>query len=501
MTIDRVFSSVCGLVLWASATAVALGPGDALSTSARSSASPSSSASGPIDPAEDPRLAHPLYLDADGDGFGVASPKGPDADEQDPQVNTPESLRQKRGGLKAYLAARGVVARRILYIAPGGDDRKGRDNDEAAPYASWERLHGQVRPGDVVVFRQGTYSGDTAVDCMYPPLRGSQTEPIVLMAYPGERVVLSGTNASLWLGNCANVVFDGFVLDNPNGEGGGQGVWMNECSGITFHNIESMHHQRGLFAMQDLHDILIEDCVIHDNPQMHGIYFGSREKPNSGLTVRRCLIYRNGRHGIQHNGRVQDLRIEDNLIHSNSLGGVALLGGACQSRICRNVIFNNNRQGVVFSLYDDADAGIGSFNQDDNLVEGNIIRVGRGGARGDGQDEADQAAIEFTDDTAGQRQSMAGNIVRNNVLVTDEGPAFQFSHERFAWLTTIVGNRVARQAGPCRILIVVGSAESFGLEAMEGYNKLFSGNTGCQPAETAAVRKLAASPPQPDVAK
>ena len=44
-----------------------------------------------------PVTEHVNYIDRDGDGYGVAAPNGPDADDRDPTVNTYESALAKYG--------------------------------------------------------------------------------------------------------------------------------------------------------------------------------------------------------------------------------------------------------------------------------------------------------------------------------------------------------------------------------------------------------------------
>ncbi len=419
--------------------------------------------------------SQPFCLDADGDGYGVGSANGPDADDADEGVNTPETLLAKYGSLPAFLGARGLDVRRVFYIARGGNDRKGLHDDESRPFATWLRVYSLLRPGDIVVFRQGTYQGNPVIDCTQPRWRDAKA-PVIVMAYPGEKVVLSSSGHCISIGYSSNLVFDGFVLDNPDPEGYGVGLWMNDSSKITIRNVESMHHTWGLFGMQDLHNILIENNVVHDNLQEHGIYLGSRDLPNSDITVRGTLMYHNGRHGFQHNGRVTNLVVENNVIHSNVMGGIALLEGVSNSFIRGNLIFNNDKQGITFYNYDDPspNTAIFAYDQNNNVIENNIIWVGRDSWEPNGQSPADFSAIEFTDDTAAQAHSMSGNVIRNNTLVTYNGPTFKFSSSRFAAANTITDNTICRYSGPGQVLQVAGT--TYGLSGFGSYSGLFSGN-------------------------
>ncbi|HDI06582.1 MAG TPA: hypothetical protein ENF39_01090, partial [Candidatus Aenigmarchaeota archaeon] len=56
-----------------------------------------------------------FYIDKDCDGYGVASPLGVDADDNDPEVNTPETVIAKYGTLENFLHHLGYYPDRIFY--------------------------------------------------------------------------------------------------------------------------------------------------------------------------------------------------------------------------------------------------------------------------------------------------------------------------------------------------------------------------------------------------
>ena len=383
------------------------------------------------------------YIDSDGDGYGVAGPRGPDADDADPNVNTPDTVAAKYADIRQLLGKLGYRPRRIFYVSPDGADRTGRADDPARPFATWGAAGKLLRPGDAVLFRRGTYAGKYAVGCS--GLRGTADRPILIAAFPGERVIVDATVKGIDVADCRWVIFDGFVVTNTASTWG-SGVAMRYSAHVTLRHIESTRHARGWIGMQDLHDVLAERCVFHDNPNSHGVYLGAREKPNSDLTVRDCLLYRNGRHGFQHNGRVTNLRLLDNGIHTNNLAGVSLIMGVSRSLVRGNRIFNNNKQGIVFYAYDDRNPAILPYDQCDNVVEKNIVWVGRHSWNGRYRPE-NYAAILFNDTTAAQKMRMDRNAFRGNVLVTRRGEAFRFSQARFAGTTTIESNIIHRAAG------------------------------------------------------
>jgi len=391
-----------------------------------------------------------LYIDRDGDGYGVASPLGPDADDTDPTVNTPETLTRKYGSLGSFLSRSGRPPGRIRYISPPPAGGSG---------PTWATVRPLLAPGDVVVFRKGTYAGKYVISCA--KLRGKAGRPIRIMAYPGEKVVLDGEVASLAVKYSSYLIFDGFVLDHTAGSSQA-GIPSHDNRHVVYRNLEVRRHYRGWFGMQDLHHILTENCVFHDNLGSHGIYLGARDRPCSEITIRNCLLYRSGRHGIQFNGRVEGLRIENCTIHSNSYGGVSLLNGVCNSVVRGNTIFNNSKQGIVFHLSDSGGkSGVAAYDQTGNVIENNIVWVGKVAWKGDAGTPAGHAAIHLNDSTAGKAMEMGGTVIRGNVLVTYRGPVLRFSHGKFAAAATIEDNLMHRQAGPSRTMAIAEQAYDF----------------------------------------
>ena len=391
--------------------------------------------------------ANALYIDRDGDGYGVASPLGPDADDGDADVHSYASAIAKHGSLENFLHYLGYSPERIL----------------SGPVAVESLL-----PGDVVIYEAGTYSSTYALSCQY--LAGTAEKPIVFLAKPGERVVLEGSTVSIKVKHSSHLIFDGFVLEHGSGSSEA-GLSTNFNDHITYRNLEVMHHYRGWFGMQDLHDILMEDSVVHDNLGSHGIYLGARDLPNSNITIRDCLVYRSGYNGIQHNGRIANFVIENNILHSNTNSGVSLVNGAHDSVIRGNLIFNNDSPGIVFHHGDSLPA----YDQVNNVIEDNVIWVGRTGWRGDTQEPSGHATVKLNDSTAAQIASMDGTVIRNNILMTYRGPIVARSSSRFLGGVTIENNLVFRTDGPSEVLTVESLVYDFA--AFEAISSLIHDNT------------------------
>jgi hypothetical protein len=389
------------------------------------------------------------FIDNDGDGYGPGCPKGPDADDEDPQVNTTATVLAKHKTVAAFIGHKGYAPRRIFYIDPKGNNKNAAINDESRPFGNFDYVIRMLRRGDMVLFRAGRYDNDD-IRIQDTPLVGTPNDLFYLMAYPGEQVIIDIPGDCLRIARSAYIVADGFVFDNTRNTLG-HGVSINSSHHLVLRNIEARRHIRGIIGMQDLHDVLIESCLLHDNDGEHGIYLGSRDLPNSNLVIRDCVIHHNAGNGIQHNGRVSGLRIENNLIHTNGLAGVSLMQGVCDSLVANNLIFNNNKQGVLITWYDSSDADIRSYDQCRNAVAGNTIWIGRNSWNG-GYQTKDFAAVLFNDGTEKKSARMEGNAVSDNILATHNGPALFFSLEKFLGATKVDNNLVFRAAGPSGVL-------------------------------------------------
>ncbi len=381
------------------------------------------------------------FIDADCDGYGVASPKGPDADDRDPAVNTPASALAKYGKIETVLKALGYLPDRVLFVSTADPISK----SEPRNFGSWEQVSKIVRAGDCVLFR-GTQSGPPQIygGIGFANTGGTPEKKILVMAFPGERVALEAAYSCIGLRAARHLVFDGFQC-SWKGPDGRSGVEMHFVRDIALRNIETFGHKWGIFGAQDWQDVLIENSVIHDNSPEHGIYVGARDLPNARMKVRRCLLYRNYRHGFQSSGRMRGLVLEENVIHSNALGGVSLINGVREGRIARNVIFNNNKQGIILYAYREGN-GILPFGNTDNVFAENVVWIGKDNC-GLGTDRpASHAAVLFNDASPSGNHAMSGNVFRDNILVTYDGPVFQFDQASHMASTTLTRNQFYQQA-------------------------------------------------------
>ncbi len=166
-----------------------------------------------------------LQIDDDGDGYGVGSPKGPDADDQDPEVNTTASVLARYGSIEKFLEHKGLKPARIFYLATNGDDSHAGSGHPDRPYRTFARVAPALGPGDLVLFAAGTYKSDHSPAIDLNGTHGKKDKPVVIMAVPGSRVVLEAPSTAFSLQACTHLVLEGFVIDRAD-PGGGDGIRM-----------------------------------------------------------------------------------------------------------------------------------------------------------------------------------------------------------------------------------------------------------------------------------
>ena len=482
------------LVLIAASADTTPGPEGGAASTAPVSSAPATASSRPTKPRRTPEgyvclgrgNTNAYYIDADGDGYGVASPKGPDADDADASVNTPASVLAKYSTLDAFLAHRGYNPQRIFYIAPDGSDATGAVGAVSRPFASWTGVASQLQAGDMVMYREGTYGANLV---SLSGFHATADQPLVVMAYPGERVVsqTSGGDGA-FMRYSSHVIVDGLVIESVS-QGVGNGVYLYGWEGqplhnVTLRNIESSGHGRELKAMQNLHDVLVEGCVFH-HASSHNVYLGARDLPNSNLTFRNNLLYGGSSNpNFQHNGQVTNLVLEGNIIHSSESDGVGLLNGVSDSVVRNNLIFNNRKKGLVFFNYDPpAGSDCLPHPMTGNQIINNTIWVGQYGPSGD-TGPAAHAAVLFNDSTTAGEGEITGTVLRNNILRTQTGPVILFEQRDFADTTTIENNLMYRDAGDIVMGYggsIWGGGDVYGFADFEAFSPLIQNNMFASP--------------------
>jgi hypothetical protein len=230
--------------------------------------------------------------------------------------------------------------------------------------------------GKVVLIREGWYRhrDHDGNRIFLKELHGSKGAPIQIRGYPGETVVLDAflkpfnpkvkpfTMECGWGGICfsesSHIIVENFVV-------------MGRCIGniellnsdyITVRFITSARGDKhGLFTGGSFEHLTIEACKFYENmygsTASHGVYISGGHwnpdlPPVRNIWIRYVESYFNGRHGIQFNGRIEDVVVEHCNLHHNVLGGLSLIG----VRNCRahhNLMYKNNKQGIILYTYFD----------------------------------------------------------------------------------------------------------------------------------------------------
>jgi hypothetical protein len=182
-----------------------------------------------------------------------------------------------------------------------------------------------AKPGDTIWLRGGTYSGSYK-----SYLTGTASAPIIVRAYPGERVVLDANNAAAKSSGVVltvlggNTYYWGFEITSsdparPDSGGPNQpnGVYLSTSQNIKFINL-----------------------VIHDLPgQGMGLW-----SENTDAEVYGCLVYYNGTnhwdHGIYLQNQNGTKRIADNIIFNQASHGIHAYGS--DAAYLDNIVLDGN---------------------------------------------------------------------------------------------------------------------------------------------------------------
>lgn len=387
------------------------------------------------------------YLDKDCDGYGTGpGVLGRDADDSDPEVNTPDSVIDSHGTLSAFLEHKGYRPERIFYISKDGDNNDAEIGNMDKPFASFTEVEKLLEPttySEMIIYREGVYTEYYEIPDLWGTY-GSEDKPIYIMAYPGEEVVVDGIEVM----ECGHIFVDGLIVD------GGRitcssydpidwpAYHVDGTYYITFRNIETRNSGKGIHAMYDLHYITVEDCVMHNNGGSHAAYFGAQRIPNDHIRINRSIFTGSGdRHGFQHNGRVRKLAIENSIFHSNYASGISLIEGTSDSIIRNNLLFNNRAQGFVFYFYKD-DPYEDALTKN-NLIVNNIIYQARSGI----------TPVLFSSGWSEDRE-MQNNTFMNNIIVTKNSAFFKFWHPEYSQGNFVEKNilyRIDREAGVANV--------------------------------------------------
>ncbi|GIU78038.1 MAG: hypothetical protein KatS3mg005_1276 [Bryobacteraceae bacterium] len=244
------------------------------------------------------------------------------------------------------------------YVAPDGT--AGGDGSKERPWSLEAALkpHPMIQPMDTVWVRKGIYNG-----AFVGRLKGTPGKPVVLRAYPGERVVLDGRGFSpnsvltiegewAWYwglevtnsnpnrvsslpgsnhpedrGAGINVtgpntkVINCIVHDSGNGIGTWSGAFDSEIYGaILFNNgwrAPDRRHGHSIYAQNEKGQKTIRDCIFFSPFSFNLSIYGSRRAFLNNFQLEGNIAF-NGRWLVGGEGPMKRIVMRDNFLYGNS---------------------------------------------------------------------------------------------------------------------------------------------------------------------------------------
>jgi len=262
------------------------------------------------------------------------------------------------------------------YVATNGSDSN--PGTEEQPFQTLDRGVQDLRPGDTLYVKNGTY---TSWGIYNSPSGTSWGSPVTIAAYPGHsRVIVPG----LYLARSSYMVIDGFVLAGIKITWGYGGI----ADHIRIQNSEiSQSGDDGIFVTEGSDGNEFINLQIHDNV-IYGIYIRS-----SNNIVEGCSIHDNGGWGV-HIYNASGTGADNNIVRNNTIygngrsrgtGGIILTSGS-GNQAYDNIIWGNNGYGMRIdwgasytyvgnnTIYENADEGIYiGYRSSNALIDSNSI--------------------------------------------------------------------------------------------------------------------------------
>jgi hypothetical protein len=410
----------------------------------------------------------------------------PDADDEDPTVNTTAQWQAKWGADNAamirFLRIRKAFSNtgRIFYLSQTGDDRSATPNDPRRPFRSMAPILTALEDlrGGAVIIRGGEWTDLNFNPCRYNEgnpcfnLSGSEGHPVYVMAYPGERVQTNRAISSVTYApfpHVCCVTIDGLIF-RADRYGLGDAFFSADTTSWTFINCEFAGWHQIIFG-DHTRDALVKNSVFHDM-MFHAVYFGStghlsqgpgdfnfaldearyraHKSPGAsyGGRIIGNVMYNNGAYGyepIHINTYIDHPVVEGNIVSFSGGTAFALQTGVYHALIRNNLFFDNGRDCGTLYLYDHGDP-THSATLRWNTIENNICYVGSPRDEIRGTNPA--GGIVQEDNTKTPGHYIKDTVIRNNIIVTNNhAPAwaqapFEFGRNSYPETDTIRNNIV-----------------------------------------------------------
>ncbi len=282
------------------------------------------------------------------------------------------------------------------YVSLDGDDNN--DGSEASPLRTVREAVDRVSAGELIYVRGGTYEQPYHEPIMIEDIAGTESEPIRLEGYPGERPHLKwggGPGHDDWQ-KWGGIVLEG---DSPYWEFRNMEVSGSEWCGFHSDNDSNAHSlvfedlychhvgQKGVWAESD--NCVIRNVEVHDSynePQNGGAGDGIGIGYSNGGLIENCISHNNSDDGIDL-WRSHNVTIRNTVVHHNGrddegdgngfkLGGTENSGGhrleGCVSYSNRNHNFRcyNPERTVILNCtsYDAGSHGFAAIHGADHEI-------------------------------------------------------------------------------------------------------------------------------------
>lgn len=250
------------------------------------------------------------------------------------------------------LSASTQAANKSIYVAPGGNDNNPGTIDK--PLKTIQASIDRAMAGDTVYVRDGTY-----VEAVKITRSGTNDNPIVIKAYPGEKPVIDGragvdclncglpdgpiveawidprTGRGLKWGSLVgiqgdNVIFDGFIVKRSMGRGIIVSSSDRTVSNLTLRNNQVLDSRDAGILLEETENILIENNVVWHaggytpwvDERISSVNWPGALSVKGGnyVTVRENTIFENWTEGIlidPNRGNSKNIIVEDNVVYDN----------------------------------------------------------------------------------------------------------------------------------------------------------------------------------------
>lgn len=141
-----------------------------------------------------------------------------------------------------------------------------------------------------------------------------------------------------------NIALDGNKDQNENLDGNYAGcVFLQDCSRVSMRGVTARHFDGDGLSWQVCHDVVVEDCHVHDNVGL-GLHPGSgSQRP----IIRRNKVERNDQ-GLFFCWGVKYGLAEENVLADNRRYGISIGHRDTDNLICRNEVLRSGEVGVLF---------------------------------------------------------------------------------------------------------------------------------------------------------